>query len=165
VWHPITLKLSNKSVQEILETLVAQLPQCKVRVSSGVVEIYSPKARADASNLLNTVVNHFESSGQSPRMTSWAIHAAVMSERHQMSGLAGSVMEPGHEPKITLNLKDRRVYEILDALVAQDGESLWVSVVPPQMLSEPGPKLWEVYHLGAQDLVMSDLKRAFPPER
>lgn len=165
MWRPLNLKLSNKSVHEILEALVAQLPQYALRVSSGVVEIYSPKARADRSNLLNTVLNHFETSGQSPRMTSWSIHASMMSERHQMPNLAGSVLEPGHEPKITLNLKERKVYEILDALVAQNGESLWVTLVPPKKLSEPGPKLWEVYHLGARDLIMSDLKRAFPPDK
>ena len=164
VWRPLKLKLIDKSVREILERLVAQLPQYKLKVSSGVVEIYSPTARADASNLLNTTINHFESSN-TPRMTSWALHDAMASERHQVPNLAGSVLEPGHEPKITLNLKGRRVYEILDDLVAQRGQSLWVPVVPPQKLSEPGPKLWEVYPLGAKDLVMDDLNRAFPPDK
>ncbi|HEV2349766.1 MAG TPA: hypothetical protein VG028_07980 [Terriglobia bacterium] len=165
VWQPLNLKLSNKSVCEILEALVAQLPQYKMRVSAGAVEIYSPKARADASNLLNTVVENFAVTDKSPRMASAAIYAAMMSEHHEMCCLAGSVLESVGEPKTTINLKNRKVYEILDALVAQNGESLWVPLVPPQRLSAPDPKLWEVYQLGWQDLVMSDLKRAFPPER
>lgn len=163
--RPLNLRLNNKSVREILQALVAQVPQYRLRISPDVIEVYSPKARADASNFLNTVVANFARTGQTPRMVSLAIYSAVTAERHQVCCGIVNVLEPGDAPTVTLALRDKRAYEILDALVARM-QGFWIPVVPPEKLSVPGPKLWEVYQLEyGPNLAMADLERAFPPEK
>lgn len=165
VRKPLNLKLTNKPVREILQALVAQVPQYRLRISPDVIEVYSPKARADASNFLNTVVANFARTGQTPRMVSLAIYSAVTAERHQVCCGIVNVLEPGDAPTVTLALRDKRAYELLDALVARM-QGFWIPVVPPEKLSVPGPKLWEVYQLEyGPNLAMADLERAFPPEK
>jgi len=160
----LDLRLTNKTVRDILGALVDQLPQYRLSISPGVVEIYSPQAREDKSNVLNVVIDDFAAT-ETPRLTSYALYQALMDRLHQPCCLIGNVMESGDARPMALHLQRMRVYEILNALVAQDGQSLWVPTVPPEQLSALGAKPWEVYELGWPELVMGTLQRLFPPDK
>jgi hypothetical protein len=95
-------------------------------------------------------------------MASYALYQALMDKFHEPCCQAGNVMEGGDARPMTVSLQKRRVYEVLNALVAQDGESLWVATAPPEKLSARGSKPWEIYGLGWGEVVMADLQRLFP---
>jgi hypothetical protein len=50
--------------------------------------------------------------------------------------------------QITLHLQDAKVYEILNAIVAQHGNAVWTLMIRPERLSKPQfGDLWYVYPL------------------
>src|SRR5437879_3808087 len=94
--RPLSVKLQNKRVRDILQDVLALLPQYRLKVTPLILEIYSPKARTDSSNLLNTSIDNFKCLDQSPRMASVAVYSAMMSQIHVPCCQFGNVMDSGH---------------------------------------------------------------------
>ena len=164
VRRPLSLRLANATVRQILTKLVAQLPEYQLSVSPGVLDFYSPQARADKSNPLNAVIDDFSETG-TLRMESLAIYQAMMSKAGKPCCQAGDVLESGDARPVALHFRDKKVYELLNQLVAKDGKSLWVCTTAPGRSPEPGVKPWEVYELGWTQFIMADLQKVFPPEK
>ena len=54
-----SLEFHNKSFRGIVEAIVKEDPQYRVSFSNGIVDIFSPMAREDSSNLLNRIIKDF----------------------------------------------------------------------------------------------------------
>ncbi len=57
--RPLNLEFHNKSFRGIVEAIVKEDPQYRVSFSNGIVDIFSPMAREDSSNLLNRIIKDF----------------------------------------------------------------------------------------------------------
>ena len=66
---------------------------------------------------------------------------------------------------MTLHLRQARVYEILDAIVAKHGAAVWVVRVPPEKLPTLKGTLWYMYPLEPSDWkapLLGDLNLPIP---
>ena len=160
---PLKLQLRNRSVQEILETLATEQPGYRVSFPGGVVQVYASRGRSDPSNLLNTIIPRFRIMGEDPAAASAQAFEALV---HVVSP-GTSVIEStavGSPLRVSLDLRNARVYEILNAIVAQDGAAVWVVRVPPDKLSVLKGDLWYLYPLDAafKEVVLQDVRSLFP---
>jgi hypothetical protein len=168
VSEPLHLQLRGKSVREILSSLVAQVPEYRVTFSGGIVQLYSPQARGDPSNLLNAVIDDFHVSEMDPQVASAAVFEALVHKVAPTTSIVESTaLGTLGPPTLTLRLNKSRVYEILDAIVARYGEAVWVVRVPPEKLSTLKGALWYIYPLEPSDwraAVLGDVTSLFPAE-
>jgi DNA-binding FadR family transcriptional regulator len=75
--RPINLEFHNKSLREMVEAIVKQDQQYRVSFSDGVVDIFSPRAREDRSNLLNKVLKDFSVTEMETREADFQLFCAV----------------------------------------------------------------------------------------
>jgi hypothetical protein len=160
--HP-TPRLRGVTVGEALRTIVAVCPEYSVDVSHGVVEIYSPLARRDGSNLLNTIIPRFTVTNLDAGVASAALLDAVFAQRRPGMSVAHSVAGVGGE-RLSLSVMNMPVYAILNKIIALQGGSIWTVTVPPQKLSEPKDTPWHAYPLDPayESIVMGVLGEIFP---
>ena len=168
VRRPVELKLQNTSVRETLSALVAQVPEYRISFSGGVVQIYSVRARSDSLNLLNTVIDDFTVRDMGSQYASDELFTALVHKVRPHNGVVlDTAGDPRGAPKLTLHLQKGRVYEILDALVAQDGAAIWVVEHPPEGLRTLD-NLWHIYRLeppAFKDVIFERLRALFPSEK
>jgi len=143
--------------------LVAKLPEYRVTFVEGIVDVYSLQARRDRHNLLNTVVPSFTVNRESLNGASTELANFLRAQTIPGVGLIGDVLESPDEPKITLELRNKSVREILCAIVAANGSAVWAAAAPPGKLSDPKAQLWAVYPLGYSfcDLLFTRLHKMF----
>ena len=148
--RPINLELQNESVRGILVAIVQQVPEYRVSFSDGVVDVYAPKAREDTSNLLNKTIKNFGVSGLDTTSADVELFCAL-SREVLSGGCGGSVAKGQLGPlRITIHLQNAKVYEILNAMAAQNGKAIWTVIAPPDGLSKiPVGGLWHMYPLEA----------------
>jgi hypothetical protein len=162
------LQLRGKPVREILSSLVAQARQYRVGFSGGCVQLYSPKARADPSNLLNAIVDNFQVSEVDPQVASAAAFEALIHETAPKTSVVESTaLGTLGPPTMTLHLKKAKVYEILDTIAGKHGAAVWVVRVPPDRLSTLKGMLWYIYPLEPpnwREAVLGDVTALFPPK-
>ena len=144
---PINLEFHNKSLREMVEAIVKQDQQYRVSFSDGVVDIFSPRAREDRSNLLNKVLKDFSVTEMETRKADFQLFCAVV-QAAGSGGCGGSLAVGQWDPlRITLHLHNARVYEILNAIVAQNGRAIW-TVMASNLASLPQCcGLWYIYPL------------------
>ena len=149
--RPINLELNNESVRGILLAIVQQVPEYKVSFSEGVVDVYTPKAREDTSNLLNKTIKNFGVSGLDTTRADMELFCALSREVLPSGGCGGSIATGQWGPlRITVQLQNAKVYEILNAMTAQNGKAIWTVIAPPNRLSKiPVGGLWHIYPLEA----------------
>ena len=146
---PLRLKIKDQSVRRIIAAVVAAVPGYRVDFSQGLVDIYSPAARTDPSNPLNTVISRYDVDGLDTHLADAELLCDIARQLRGRSGCGGSVAggQWGNR-KITLHLRDKRAYEILNAIIAQNGEALWIPMKRPK---EGSPlimgNLWYIYPL------------------
>ncbi len=160
--HP-TPRLRGVTVGEALRTIVAVCPEYSVDVSHGVVEIYSPLARRDGSNLLNTIIPRFTLTNLDAGVASAALLDAVFAHRRPGMSVAHSVAGVGGE-RLSLSVMNMPVYAILNKIIALQGSSIWTITVPPQKLSNLKDTPWHVYPLDPayESIVLDVLGKIFP---
>jgi hypothetical protein len=147
--EPIDLRFSNQSLREIFVGVVSKFPTYRVSFSDGLVTIYSPAARADKSNLLNTTIKRFNVTQRDTRDAETELFCALLRETKSGNVCSGSTA-PGQwgTKKITVDMEDAKVYEILNAVIGQNGEAVWTVAVSPEQLSKlPAGQLWHIYPL------------------
>jgi hypothetical protein len=146
--RPLNLEFHNQSVRRILEAIVRQAPQYRVSFSQGIVDIFSPKARGDASNLLNTAIKDFSVTEMETREADFQLFCAFVHEVNS-SGCAGSLAVGQWEPiRITVHLQHAKVYEVLNAIVAQNGKAIWTVTASPEKPSQlQSGGIWYIYPL------------------
>jgi hypothetical protein len=147
--EPIDLHLRNESVREIFETVVAKFPHYRVTFSGGIVDIYSSFARTDTSNLLNTVIENFSVTQSDTHQADMQLFCDLVRKAEPDGVCAGSIaLGQWGTKKITLQLQNAKVYQILNAIVAQNGEAIWSTIVPPRELSQlQTGGIWHIYPL------------------
>lgn len=147
--RPINLELHNESVREILLAIVQQVPEYKISFSDRVVDIYAPKAREDSSNLLNKLIKNFAVSELDTVDADAELFCALSHEVTPSGGCGGSFARGQLGPlKISVHLQNAKVYEILNAMAAQNGKAIWTVIAPPDRLSKiPVGGLWHIYPL------------------
>ncbi len=145
---PLHLKLRGQSVRQVIAALVPSVPGYQVDFSQGLVDIYSPAARRNPSNPFNTLIRKYDVDGLDTHFADAQLLCAFGQQINPHSGCGGSVAPGQWGPmKITLHLENKRVYEILNAIVAQNGEAIWTplnhSVGPSRMVTN----FWYIYPL------------------
>jgi hypothetical protein len=145
--RPLNLEFHNKSFRGIVEAIVKEDPQYRVSFSNGVVDIFAPMAREDSSNLLNKIVKDFSVTEMETRLADSQLFCAL-APLAGSNGCGGSLAVGQWDPlRITLHMHDARVYEILNAIVAQNRRAIW-TVTASKLGSLPQCcGLWYIYPL------------------
>jgi hypothetical protein len=164
VERPLSIQLPKCSVREAVEALVRQLPAYCVTFSPEIIQIYSPSARADPKNLLNLTVGDFHVVDESVPDIDFRLWGEIFTRLHPGKGYGGhsvgGLLTP--EGKITINLRDAKVYEVLDAVVAAEKGSWWIVSVPAEQLSSlPSSGLWEIHNFNpfGRERIPQEMKR------
>ena len=109
------------SCDESEYTPVKEDPQYRASSSNGSVDIFSPMACEDRSNLLNKIVKDFSVTEMETRLADFQPFCAVQAAR-----CAGSLAVGQWDPlRITLHMHNARVYEILNVIVAHNCRAIW----------------------------------------
>jgi hypothetical protein len=147
--RPINLQFHDESVRGILMAIILQIPEYRVSFSDGTVDVYVSKAREDSSNLFNKVIKDFSISALDTHLADMELVCALTRELVPPGGCGGSIaVGQWGSLKITLHLHNATVFEILNAIVAQNGRAVWTVMAPPNKLSKiPVGGLWHVYPL------------------
>jgi hypothetical protein len=143
------LKVKDQSVRQVIASIVGSLPEYRVDFSQGLVDIYSPAARSDASNPFNMVIRRYDVEGLDTHFADVELLCAMGRQTNPHSGCGGSVA-PGQwgDLKITLHLENKRVYEVINAIVAQNGRAIWAPIPAPKMSSPlMTTNFWYIYPL------------------
>jgi hypothetical protein len=149
VTRPLSVQFRNRSVRQILEDIIRQAPRYRVNFSQGLVDIFNPESRGDTSNPFNAVIRDFAVTKQETRQADFQLFCALTKQIYA-SKFCGGSLASGQWPsvQITLHLQDAKAYEILNAIVAQNGRAIWTLMVRPDDLSKPqSGNLWYVYPL------------------
>jgi hypothetical protein len=146
--RPLNLEFHNQSVRRILEAIVRQAPRFRVSFSNGIVDIFSPEAREDASNLLNAAIKDFSVTEMETREADFQLFCALSHEVNS-PWCGGSLAVGQWEPvRITLHLQNAKVYEVLNAIVAQNGRAIWTVTASPEKTSNlQSGGIWYIYPL------------------
>jgi hypothetical protein len=145
---PLNLHFHNESVRGILETIIRQVPEYDVSFSSGIVDIFASKGREDSSNLLNKTIKDFAVTQVDTQQAGFHLFCAIGREVGSQT-CGGSIAKGQWGPlKITLHLQNAKAYEILNAIVAENGKAIWTVVVRPDKLSKLQlGGIWYIYPL------------------
>jgi len=147
--RPIKLEFHHDSVRGILVAIIQQAPGYRVAFSGGLLDIYAPSAREDPSNLLNKVIRNFAVTELDTHRADMELLCALARELVPPGGCGGSIAVGQWGPlKVTVHLQNAKVYEILNAIVAQNGKAIWTVLTPPDQLSKiQFGGLWHIYPL------------------
>jgi hypothetical protein len=145
----LNLQFHDESLRQILQAIIRQTPKYRVSFSRGLVDIFAPEARKDPLNLLNKVIKDFTVTQLDTHEADLELSCALGREAGSSGYSGGSIAVGQWQPlKITLHLKNAKAYEILNAIVAQNGKAIWTLMVRPENLSKiQSGGLWYVYPL------------------
>ena len=146
--RPLNSHFQNESVRRILEAITEQVPGYSVSFSRGIVDVFAARGREDPSNLLNRAIEDFAVSQVDTREADFQLFCAVGRELGSQA-CGGSIAAGQWGPlKITLHLQNAKVYEVLNAIVAENGKAIWTVMVHPDKLSKlQVGGIWYVYPL------------------
>jgi len=147
--RPLNWRFQNESIRRILEAITERVPGYSVSFSRGIVDVFAARGREDPSNLLNTVIKNFEVSELDTDRADMELFCALSHEIMPSGGCGGSHAVGQWGPlKITLHLQNAKVYEVLNALVAENGKAIWTVTVRPDKLSKlQVGGIWYIYPL------------------
>jgi hypothetical protein len=143
----LNLQFHDESVRSILEKLIQQDSEYQVSFAGEIVDIFSAKAREDPSNLFNKVIPKFEITQVDTHQADAELLCVL--GREASSQVCGGSLAIGQWPqvKITLHLQNAKVYEVLNAITAQNGEAIWTVIARPPNLSKLQSNFWYIYPL------------------
>jgi hypothetical protein len=147
--QPIQRKFENASVREILEDLVLQTPGYQVDFSHGIVDVFVPSERSNPSNLLNQVIPEFKVTAQDTDAANVELTCALVYKLNPSDSCTSSAPNGQFgSSRITLHLQNAKIYEIVNAIVAQNGKAAWTVIAPPSSLTDAHfSDLWHIYSL------------------
>jgi len=145
--RPLNLEFHNESFRGVVEAIVKEDPQYRVSFSNGIVDIFSPMARQDSFNLLNKIMKDFSVTEMETRLADSQLFCALVQSAGS-GGCAGSLAVGQWDPlRITVHMHNARVYEILNAIVAQNGRAIWTVTVSNLASVPQCCGLWYIYPL------------------
>jgi len=132
----LNLKFQDESIRGILDVLVQQTPEYRADFGEGLVDVYSPRARADSSNVLNRVIGDFAVTEKETREADFWLFCDLAWKLNK--GPCGGSLATGQwEPtRITLHLQNAKVYDVINAIVAENGKAIWTVTAPPDRMSK-----------------------------
>jgi len=147
----IELQFRNESVRQILTAIVHELPEYQLNFSDGLVDIFEARQRQNPNNLLNTVIGVFDVADSDAAVANFELTTALGHQIHPGGVSVGSIAKGQlGKKKVTLHLRNRKVYEIINAIVAQNGKAAWTVIVPGARLTGTDVSdLWHLYPLEA----------------
>ena len=146
--RPLNSHFQNKSVQRILEAITEQVPGYSISFSGGIVDVFAARGRGDPSNLLNKIIKDFAVSEVDTHEADSQLFCAVVSELYSQGCLGSIALGQWGPLKITLHLQNARVYEVLNAIVAENGKAIWTVLFRPDKLSAlQNGGIWYIYPL------------------
>jgi hypothetical protein len=127
----LNLQFHDESVRSILENIIQQNSEYRVNFEEEIVDIFSAKAREDPSNLFNKAIHNFEVTQVDTHQADAELLCAL--GREAGSEVCGGSLAIGQWPqvKITLHLQNAKVYQVLNAIAAQNGEAIWTVIARP----------------------------------
>jgi hypothetical protein len=146
--RPLDVQIRDASVRQILAKLIAQAPGYEVSFNDGLVNVYSLNARLDASNPFNRLVNSFVVQDVDTHVADF--HLFCQLEHQAKRGCAGSVgTGQWGSTRISVQMNNAKVYEILNEITARNGKAIWTVTVPPKKLHALAGNegLWHIYPL------------------
>jgi hypothetical protein len=146
VSRPIDLHFQNESIENIVVAITQQLPQYRVNFSDGLIDVFVPKERESSANLLNKKITEFNAAGLDTGMANQEVSCSL-ARAINPSTMCYSSVAIGQlgDNKITLHMRDAKVYELVNAIVAQNGKAMWTITAPAAALN--GRKAGDLWHI------------------
>jgi len=116
----LPLAWAHTTPDEIIRDIVKTQPGYEVRVDDGIVHIF--RSIQDNENFLKIRIGRFSASDQPVEVTYYRLHTTLAPAKgnHQIS-IAG----PG-DSKVTLDLSDPTVEDVLDAISVASSRKIWI---------------------------------------
>lgn len=148
VEKPITVKLHQGTVAQLLDLAVAQLPGYSWASREGAIHIYGAEEMNQPSNLLNQILPYFTVKNETLDDANMKLRQMFFAAVENLGGayVGSYIGTPGlGEKRISLTMRNSTVRSILNRLAALHGEAVWISIVNPERLSQkplPRAGLW-----------------------
>jgi hypothetical protein len=167
----LELRLRGQSVRNVIAAISASAPGCRVDFSHGLVDVYSAEARADASDPFNTVVAEYRVVGVDTDTADRMLFCTLGRQLYPHSaGCGGNTAgDQWGNVKITLEMRNAKVYQILNAIVAQNRRAVWTPIRPPGTSPDRRrgylTNFWSIYPLDPdfEQAVAAGLRSLLPP--
>jgi hypothetical protein len=164
--RPLYLEFHDQSIRAILSAIIAEFPAYRVSFSGEVVQIDSPKSLEDPSNPFNKSIRDFSVAAADTQDANLTLVCELSKELGPQRFCGGSTATGQWGPRrITLHLQNAKVYEILDAIVHENGDAIWIVMAPDSKLPQTqAGALWHIYPLHApfQATVLDKLTNIVP---
>ncbi|MDE3179852.1 MAG: hypothetical protein KGM47_09345 [Acidobacteriota bacterium] len=162
---PLGIVLPKGTARRTIEAIVRMLPEYRVSFTEGLVDVYSPEARANRSNLLNEVIPQFQVEHMDVAVVGSMLYDALGSLMQPRVSFAHSVAGAGGPP-VSVDVQHMRVYQILNMIVAGQGSAMWTVGVPPPGLTKLQGNLWHLYPLAPAlaPVILERLRGLFPAQ-
>jgi hypothetical protein len=166
ITRPLYLEFHDQSIRSILRGIIAQGPAYRISFSGEVVQIDSPKSLQDPSNPFNRSIQDFSVTDVDTRNADLTLVCELGKDLGPQTFCGGSIATGQWGPRlITLHLQNSKVYEILDAIVHENGQAIWIVMAPDSKLPQTkAGALWHIYPLRApfQATVLDKLTNLVP---
>ena len=163
--RPVTVKVDEGTLGQLLDVAVASVPSYAWSLKDGVIDVYGRDEQSRPTNLLNTVVHHFELNkgtinDANARLREVAFVASTVAANPKQTGPVGVGGDsPGvgslEGNEFTFAIQNVTVRDILNHIVrlslsVPGGAVAWVVTVPPSRLDRvPEGGLWKLVPLRA----------------
>ena len=130
--HDLSLSWTNATLQDIIEAVTKTQPGFQVQVGDGIVHIRNPKVIPPEQDFLTLRVNRFEVNNEHVDFVSRKLHDLVkltLSPPKPQSGPGGIGGSPGYnldEAKISMEMHNVTVEEILDRMALSSTKRIWI---------------------------------------
>src|ERR1700730_13791112 len=111
----------NATVREIIEAIARTQPGFQVRVKNGVVHVSPLGLIPDRENFLNMKIRAFEVHNEYIEVASFKLHKLMAPPR-----FAGFSVGATGDSKVSVELEDATVENILDALAVASNRKIWI---------------------------------------
>ncbi len=146
----LRLNMKDQTVRQVVSAIIGSVPGYQVDFLQGLIDVYSPLARSDSANPLNMMIRKYAAEGLDTHFASAQVLCAMGRQIDPHSACGGSVAGgQWGSLKITLHLENKRVYEILNAIVAKNGRAIWTPLAQPVGPSRMMTNFWYIYPLDA----------------
>jgi hypothetical protein len=166
ITRPLYLEFHDQPIRAILSAIIAQFPAYHISFPGEVVLIDSPKSLQDPSNPFNKSIRDFSVAAADTQDASLTLVCELSKELGPQRFCGGSIATGQWGPlRINLQLQKARVYEILNAIVHENGDAIWIVMSPDSKLPQTkAGALWHIYPLRApfQATVLDKLTNLVP---
>src|SRR5262245_12900407 len=145
---PIDVSLRQVTVAQLLDVCVDKLPGYSWASQDGVGLVYGADELNNPSYLFNFVIPDFGGYDETLKRANSGLVLKLYVEKEKPTGIVGSyvgISEFEDKPLTVTRMRNARVRQILNRLVALYGKAVWIARVPPERLSQvPHAGLWTV---------------------